>query len=136
MMAEVEKKTATESAEKKTMSKAKNGSGAKAESAATHKKSAAAVKKRSGSKAARDGVELLRRAVNRRVGEKSEELADVLMQQALHGNPAATKAVVELADAKKPDPPKKRAGPSLVKQLEEESQWEGEGRVQGCESRD
>ncbi len=138
-MAEVEKKIGTEAAKKKTKSKAKNGSGAtaKGKSAATNKKSAAGGQKRSGShKAAKDGAERLRRAVDRRVGKNSEKLAEVLTNKALAGDLAFAKAVVALADAKKPDPVKKPIGPSLAERLAKEPRWEGEPADLGPEDRD
>jgi len=127
-MAELEKKTETENAKKKGNSKPKNVSRvtAKGEGAAANKKNAAGGPKRSSSKGAKDGAERLRRAVDRRVGKNSERLAEVLTNKALAGDLAFAKAVVALADAKKPDPVKKPTGPSFAEQLAMEPRWEGE----------
>lgn len=131
MMVEVKKKTATKSAKKKANCRARNGSRARAEdmSAATRKKSVSEGEPGSG-EAGQDGAELLRRAVNRRVGNASEELARVLINKALDGDSTAVKTVVGLAEAKKPDPVK-RVGPTLAQRLEKEPRWEGKAPETG-----
>jgi hypothetical protein len=128
-MAEAKKKSETKAATKKTNGKAKNSSSAtaKGKSAATNKKSTTGEQKRGGSHApVKGGAERLRRAVDRRVGKNSEKLADVLTNKALAGDLAFAKAVVALADAKKPDPVKKPIGPRFVELLAKEPRWEGE----------
>jgi hypothetical protein len=128
-MAEVQKAIDTEDVKKRSIGKAKKSSRATAKGtgAATKRKSAARKPKSSdGGAAVKDGAEQLRRAVDRRVGRNSERLAEVLTNKALEGDLAFAKAVVALADAKKPDPVKKRRGPSWAERLTAEPQWEGE----------
>ena len=74
-----------------------------------------------------DGAELLRQAVDRRVGEDSEQLADVIAKKAMKGDLAAVKVMVGLADSKKPvqEPVQKRRGLSQAQRLAEEPQWQG-----------
>ena len=67
----------------------------------------------------------MRQAADRRVGEKSEELANLLTEKALTGDLACTKALVDLADGKKPEPVKKRRGLTVAERLAREPQWEG-----------
>jgi hypothetical protein len=73
-----------------------------------------------------DGAECLRQAVDRRLARNSEKLADLLEAMALEGDLATTKAMVVLADGKKPEPVKKRRGPSQAELLEMEPPWPGE----------
>ena len=74
-----------------------------------------------------DGAERLRLAADRLVGLNSEKLAVVLTNKALGGDVATAKALVGLAEVKKPraEPVKKRRGPSLAEQLMAEPQWRG-----------
>jgi len=75
-----------------------------------------------------DGVEQLRQAVDRRLGKNSEKIADVLEAKALQGDLATTKAMVGIAEKKKPEPVKKRHEPILpwsAAELAREPQWEG-----------
>jgi hypothetical protein len=73
-----------------------------------------------------DGAEQLRQAADLRVGWNSEKIADVLTEKALAGDLASAKALVALAEAKKPspEPVKKRCGPSMAEQLAAEPQWQ------------
>lgn len=74
-----------------------------------------------------DGVEQLRQAVDRRLGRNSEELANLLEAKALQGDLATTKAMVGIAEKKKPaeKPVMKRVGPSLAERWEAEQRWVG-----------
>lgn len=75
----------------------------------------------------KDGVELLRRAADRCLVRNSEQLADRLSDKALKGDLACTKALVDLAESKTPQPKrvKKWRGPSLAERWAAEPQWEG-----------
>ena len=73
----------------------------------------------------KSGAEKLRQEADRRVGKNSVELADLLTQKALTGDLAYTKALVDLADGKKPEPVKKRRGLTVAERLAREPQWEG-----------
>jgi len=84
--------------------------------------------KRAGQKQAAcvDGAEELRQAVNRHVNEKAERIASALADKALTGNAAAAKAMVELAEGRKPEPEKeKKRGLTLAQRLAMEPQWDG-----------
>jgi hypothetical protein len=86
-------------------------------------------RERAGGKTARkDGTEQLRQAADERVGLNSEKLADLLTEKALKGDLACAKALVALAEGKKPipEPVKKRRGPGLAARLASEPQWRGE----------
>jgi hypothetical protein len=72
----------------------------------------------------RDGAEKLRWAADWQLGKNSKELADALAKRALKGDLPSTKALVELADKKKPA--EKRRHPSLGLLLEALPQWEEE----------
>jgi len=74
-----------------------------------------------------DGAECLRQAVDRRLVRNSEKLADMLEAKALEGDLATTKAMVGLAEGKKPaeDPMKKRHNLLLAEQWAREPQWQG-----------
>ncbi len=71
------------------------------------------------------GVERLKKAANRQVARKSEELAEVLMDKALKGKMDSARLLVTLAEKKKPPekPVKKRSGPTLLDLLESEPEW-------------
>jgi hypothetical protein len=71
------------------------------------------------------GTEKLRQEADKRVGRNSKELADLLTKKALKGDLAYTKALVGFAEGKKPEPVKKRRGPSQAERLEREPQWKG-----------
>ena len=73
----------------------------------------------------KSGAERLRCAADRRVGKNSEKLADLLTEKALAGDLAYAKALVGLADAKKPERVKRR-GLSLAQRLALEPPWQGE----------
>ncbi len=77
--------------------------------------------------ARKDGIERLRQAADRRVGRNAKELADLLTEKALTGDLPSTKELVRLAEGKKPrpEPVKKKRGPSLAEQLAMEPQWQG-----------
>lgn len=81
-------------------------------------------------RASKDGAELLHQAADRRVGQNSEKLADMLTEKALNGDLASTKALVGYAERKKPkpkpEPKKKQRGPSMAERLAEEPEWKGE----------
>ncbi|MGD0522593.1 MAG: hypothetical protein ABSA48_15160 [Terracidiphilus sp.] len=83
--------------------------------------------------ARKNGAERLRLAVDRRLGLNSETLAVLLTNKALRGDVVTTKALVEIAEGKKPrpEPKKKRRGPSLAEQLAMEPQWQDE-QEEGC----
>jgi len=78
--------------------------------------------------AGKDGAELLHEAADRRVGQNSEKLADLLTQKALEGDLASTKTLVGYAERKKPkpEPVKKRRGPSMAERWAAEPEWKGE----------
>lgn len=72
-----------------------------------------------------DGVEQLRKAADRKVGQNSEELADLLLDQALGGKLECAKVLVGLAEKKKrKEPEKKRDRRSLAELLASEPEWE------------
>jgi hypothetical protein len=72
----------------------------------------------------KSGVERLRRALDKRVGKNSEKLADVLTEKALGGNLADAKALIELAEGKKPvEKPKKKRRWSAALALGAEPEW-------------
>jgi hypothetical protein len=73
----------------------------------------------------KSGAERLRCAADRRVGKNSEKLADLLTAKALAGDLAYAKALVGLADGKKPEPVRRR-GIDLLSWLESEPEWQGE----------
>jgi hypothetical protein len=75
-----------------------------------------------------DGAEQLRQAVDRRLSRNSERLADLLEAKALDGDLATTKAMVVLADGKKPEPVKEPHRPILpwsAAELAAEPPWTG-----------
>lgn len=85
-------------------------------------------KRTSGGKASsKDGVELLRQAVNKRLVRDSEVLADAISEKARNGDLASTKTMVGLAAGKKPlpDPEKTRSALRFVQRLANEPQWQG-----------
>src|SRR5271157_476015 len=79
-----------------------------------------------GKKARKAGAERLRLAVDKRLGQNSESLANMLRDQAMGGNVATTRAMVEIAEHKKaqPEPVKKKRGRSLVERLAAEPEWQ------------
>ena len=88
-----------------------------------------------------DGTEQLRQAVDRLVGLNSEKLAAALTNEAMGGGIATAKALVELVEGKKPrpEPKKKRRGPSLAERWAMAPQWEGpewQGDDQGIGNRE
>jgi hypothetical protein len=72
-----------------------------------------------------NGVERLKKAANRQVARKSEELAEVLMNKALEGRVESARLLVTLAEKKKPQekPQKKSHGLKLIDLLESEPEW-------------
>jgi hypothetical protein len=86
----------------------------------------------------KDGVQMLRKAADQRVGEKSEELADVVTGKALKGDLASVKVLVELADGKKPvpEPVKRRRGLTQAERWAMEPQWQDKPEKQGLGARD
>src|ERR1039458_4153714 len=104
----------------------------------TRRKSSKTTKTKGGKRASGeqtaplDGAECLRQAVDRRLARNSEKLADMLEAKALEGDLATTKAMVVLADGKKPepDPKKKRRGLTaaelLMADIKQHGQWSGE----------
>ena len=102
-----------------------DASGTRGSTTKTRKRNAGA-----GRTARTSGAERLRRAANKKVGRKSDELAEALLNKALKGDVASTKALVDLADGMKPEPARKRDGLSyaqlLMADLEENGEWKGE----------
>jgi hypothetical protein len=91
-------------------------------------------KRTSGSKAAsKDGVELLRQAMNVRLVRDSEALADAISEKARKGELAYTKAMVGFATDMKPLPVKKRRGLSPAQRLANEPEWQGKEEEGGEE---
>jgi hypothetical protein len=74
-----------------------------------------------------DGVERLRHAADKQVGQNWEELTNLLTAKALSGDLASAKALVALAAGKKPRPKraKKRPGLTLAQRYAAEPQWQG-----------
>ncbi len=100
-------------------------------SSTTNKKTGEGAKRTRacGGKAGRkDGAERLRQEADRRVGRNSKQLADLLTEKALGGDLASAKVLVGLAERKKPrpEPVKKRRGPSEAELLAIEPEWQGE----------
>ena len=94
-------------------------------------------KRTSGSKAAsKDGVELLRQAMNVRLVRDSEALADAISEKARKGELAYTKAMVGFATDMKPlpEPVKKRRGPTQAQRFANEPQWQGKEEEEGEEA--
>jgi hypothetical protein len=83
-------------------------------------------------RARKNGAERLRLAVDKRLGQNSETLANLLTNQAMGGDVAIAKALVELAEGKKPrpEPRKKRRGPTaaelLMADIKQHGQWQDE----------
>jgi hypothetical protein len=79
-----------------------------------------------GTTACMDGAERLRQEVDRLVGLNSDALAALLTNKALRGDVVTAKALVGLAEGKKPrpEPKKKRLGPSQAEQLRMEPEWQ------------
>lgn len=75
----------------------------------------------------KDGVERLRHAADKQVGQNWEELTNLLTAKALSGDLASAKALVALAAGKKPRPKraKKRRGLTQAEQLAAEPPWQG-----------
>ena len=72
----------------------------------------------------KSGVERLRRAVDKRVGRNSEQLADVLTQKALKGKLSNARFLVGLAEGKKLDvKPKIKRGREAALALAAEPEW-------------
>jgi len=95
-------------------------------SSATSKTTKNKARKPTGRKAAhKSGAEQLRCAADRQVGRNSAQLADLMTEKALKGNLAYTKALMGFAEGKKPEPVKKRRGPTLAQRLKAEPQWRG-----------
>lgn len=84
-----------------------------------------------------DGVERLRRAADKVVGQNSEQLANLMIGKALEGELAYTKALVGMAERKRPRPTpvKKPRRPSAAIRLEAEKPWRGEDE-EGTGNRD
>ena len=83
-----------------------------------------------GSKKGRgNGLERLKRAVNRRLKRESEALADLLLDKAKEGKIESVRLMVNLAERKKKVKPeekkkKRREGPSWAELLASEPEWE------------
>jgi hypothetical protein len=75
--------------------------------------------------ARKSGAERVRCAADRRVGQNSKKLADLLMAKALAGDLAYAKALVGLADGKKPEPVK-GLWLRYAELLEADPEWQGE----------
>jgi hypothetical protein len=75
--------------------------------------------------ARKSGAEKLRQEADKQVAQNSKELAGLLTKKALAGDLAYTKALVGLAEGKKPEPEKKRRGLTVAERLAREPQWEG-----------
>jgi hypothetical protein len=75
--------------------------------------------------ARKDGAEQLQKAADERVTLHLEELTDLLTKQALRGNLASAKVLVDLAKGQKttPKPVRKRRGASLAEQWAAEPAW-------------
>lgn len=78
-----------------------------------------------------NGLERLKRAVNRRLKRESEALADLLLDKAKEGKMDSMRLMVNLTERKKkakPDEKKKkrRDGPSWAELLVSEPEWEEE----------
>lgn len=75
----------------------------------------------------KDGVERLRQAADKQVGQNWEELAFLMTAKALSGDLACAKALVALAAGKKPRPKraKKRPGLTQAQRYAAEPQWQG-----------
>ncbi|MGA2085238.1 MAG: hypothetical protein ABSG60_06960 [Terracidiphilus sp.] len=88
-----------------------------------------------GKRARKAGAERLRLAVDKRLGENSERLANMLTDQAMGGNVATTRAMVEIAEHKKaqPEPVKKKRGRSLAELLAAEPAWQDERKEGSAE---
>lgn len=82
------------------------------------------------------GAERLRLAVDKRLGQNSETLADMLRDQAMGGNVATTRAMVEIAEHKKaqPEPVKKKRGRSLAELLATEPEWQDDRKEGSAET--
>lgn len=134
-MAVVEQETGTEKSSSTARSKTNRKEGSKS-SSKTPGMASGEIKKKKRVRASRakaaavDGAEQLRRAADRRVARKSEELVNMLTENALKGDLASARMLVGLAERKKPEPEEEECGPSLMDQLVEqlaaEPQWEGE----------
>jgi len=73
-----------------------------------------------------NGLEKLKRAVNRRLGRDSETLADLLLEKAKEGKAEDVRLLVTLAERKqerKPEVKKKRQRPSWAELLASEPEW-------------
>ncbi len=86
---------------------------------------AAAAKAKPEKRVRGSGVERLKKAVDKRLGQASEKLADVLLKKALAGKAENTRLMVNLAESKKPrkSPEKKLNGPTVAELLEAEPEW-------------
>lgn len=76
-----------------------------------------------------NGLERLKRAVNRRLKRESEALADLLLEKAKEGKIESVRLMVNLAERKKKIKPeekkkKRRDGPSWAELLVSEPEWE------------
>lgn len=69
------------------------------------------------------GAEQLRQAADLHVGLNSTKIAAALTKKAMAGDLASTKALVSLAEGKKPAPEEKKPGPSLAEWLASQPQW-------------
>lgn len=89
-----------------------------------------------GKKARKAGAERLRLAVDKRLGQNSESLANMLTDQAMGGNVATTRAMVEIAEHKKPqpEPVKKKRGRSLAERLAAEPEWQDDRKEGSAET--
>ena len=73
------------------------------------------------------GMEHFRRAADRLMGLKAEDLLGALSKKALRGDLPAIKALAEFAEERKAkaEPKKKRTGPTAAQELETEEEWVG-----------
>lgn len=119
---------ATEKAEKKPSRK--KGTTTKTRGSATSaraREEAKRIKERERA-ASKDGMERLRREADIRVGNNAAKLADLLTKTALKGDLKNIKALVGLAEKKKPEAAVKK-GPSLfvrlIQDIASQEKWKG-----------
>jgi len=83
---------------------------------------------RRGKAARKSAAERLRQLADKRVGRHSKELADLLTGKALKGDLANIRALVGLAEGKKPEPEpvKKKRWPTYAMMLAADTPWKGD----------
>ncbi len=72
------------------------------------------------------GAVRLRRSINSLVSQKSDQIANALVEKTVAGDMAGARILVELSGADKPlaEPKKKRGGKTLLDELESGPQWD------------